>query len=623
VDLLKDPQFIASTLAIKRQALQAGVSQAQMLLTRFPSNDAKVKAAAAAFSSAQDTFVKAQNNLLNTYTANTVTAINIYLSKMSALPPEATAALDAVTEMKDAVSKVSQANGDSDNVPAKKDGTSPLTKADIDALAAGQTTLIAAQSGLITSSQKLADAGMTLASEQAASFGDLPLILSRLQAQLAEVTDLQTQLTTSILTAGNRTPTTLNKAYPETYKTAANSLIKDVTAPTVITVALLQTAIDTSIAKNADPIKKDFAAIKTAATNASTRGVQPQEVFDAAKAKANEPTINIAANKAAIKTVLAAGTTALNTTGATAATVETAITGAVTAIADATVKAALAPVGAAATTAKNNTVASLGDVLNAVKAAAAVFIGDPVSKSSETSPGFMDLQLSFSTSEMTTASSESASFSQSSWGVDCFFGSVSSSSSSSSAYNSQSMFSSETEIKIGMKAAKVDIQRGWFNPGVFKLSKGMSRLSNMLVSKGPIDKTQSNLDDLNNAILPAFPVSFVIVKDVTMSFKVAESQLSAMHSVVDSKSATGGGFLCFSASSSSSSHSENSSMHSKTEGTVMTITMPNPQILGWFLETTPIDNSALMSTQEAAASDETINVINFIRKLKALSPKSV
>ncbi|MCE1187858.1 MAG: hypothetical protein LWX56_01855 [Ignavibacteria bacterium] len=463
VNLLKDPAFIATSIQVKRQALMASIGQIQAMINQMPLQG-EIKKATDNLQAVQKTYVDAQNNLVSTYTDNTVTAINMYLSKYSG----GLAGPGNLVELNQNVTDVAKAKGDNADTTAKKRGGTALTADDIKALADGQKKLIDAQSALLTSAQKVADAGLNLASTEASYFGDLPYILTRLQSQLAEMQTMQDQLSSSIVAKTN--------------------------------------------------------GISTIIEPASGKGV--------------------------------------------------------------------------------NSVAK-----------------------SETSQRFMELQFSFSAEDMSTNSSSDASFSQTSWGVDLFFGSASGSSSSSSAMSSKDAFDSSKEIKIGLKAAKVDIQRGWFDPGVFKLTGTMGKMAGASISLGNLID-EPDLAKHNSALLPGYPVVFLVVKDVTIAFQASSSHLSTFQSVIDSRSACGGGFLCFSASSSSSSHQDTSSISSKSDGTVININMPGPQILGWFLEMTPKDNSTIMIFDPAAdkprtdvisAKEQEISIISFVNRLAELN----
>jgi len=177
-----------------------------------------------------------------------------------------------------------------------------------------------------------------------------------------------------------------------------------------------------------------------------------------------------------------------------------------------------------------------------------------------------------------------------------------------------------------MKVAKVDVAREWMDPGIFKLTTDLSRLSTPQVAFGPlplladasggVDWKQVNDRRVNEALFPSYPVAFVVAKDIRLRFRSTLSSFGAVKSVVDSRSASGGGFLCFSVSSSSGSHSESQSMHSNTEDTVFTIFLPGAQVLGWFMEMTPADHSTPLSDEAAKTGDHNLDIIKFVHLLQ-------
>jgi hypothetical protein len=528
-DLLQDPKFIAMTIAARRQAIMASISQVQAMIAQSPT-PAQMKAAADKLDAAQTSYTSAQNALLNTYAANTAVAVEMYLDAETG--GKATDADKLAALNKNAVD-VSKAKGDvPTDTGATKVGGVALTTADVEDLLKGQQDLINAQSSLLTSSQALADAGMNLSSAQAQTFGDLPVMLARLQSQLSDLQTLQSQVDASAAAAARRPkPTPLSST---AVMTAAKAVI---------------TAI------NAAPTTDDAATMKAAVTTA-------------------------VAGDTGLASITTAATDAANVTGATGASVAA-----------------------------------------AAIAAATDLTGAPTAEKALTSERFMSLQFAFNSTDMQSNTSSDSQFSQTSWSVDLFFGSASGQSSSSSSNFSKSAFDASTSIEIGFKAAKVDVSRGWFNPGVFKLSQGMNRLSSARVSEGPVDfGNATDLKKANDAILPSFPVAFVVAKDVTIRFQASSSSLKAVQSIVDSRSAAGGGFLCFSASSSSASHSDQSSLSSKSDGTVITINMPGPQILGWFMEFTPLDRSTQLTQDNQGSA--ALSIIDFVGKLKRFSPQS-
>lgn len=210
---------------------------------------------------------------------------------------------------------------------------------------------------------------------------------------------------------------------------------------------------------------------------------------------------------------------------------------------------------------------------------------------------FMDVTFSFSTSQLKKKSDLETGSSQTSWGVDLLFGSAGGSKSKAwSNFSDENMDNSQT-LDMGFRVTKVTIDRGgWFDPEFFGLSKSMfSFYPENKVSLGkPSDLTSFSADTLkkyNSTLLPAYPVAFVIAKDVTIKFKAHKDSTENVKNILDSQSSIGGGFLCFSASHSESSHKTSMAFYHSVEDQMVTIKIPGPQILGWFLEFIPEDTS--------------------------------
>ncbi|GLY20088.1 hypothetical protein LWF15_24435 [Kineosporia rhizophila] len=685
-DLLKDPQFIALTLRARQQALQATISQVQALISQVPTTGALAQAAGA-LSTAQTGYTDAQNALTGQYAANTVTAVQMYLADSS---PAADVA-GAVAELNEAVASVSGANGDNPvATQATKIGGSPLSQADFQKLLQGQRDLATAQSTLIASAQNLSTAGMNLASEQAQVFGDLPVMLARLQSQLTDITSLQTQLASAV-SSPNPAPVPVTPVDQSTLATVTSIIdaARAVPAPADAQTWLVQlhqlttsadlyplflTSIGAYTSACADDVVAAANALDTAGADAQTAAATAGAPPSAATPSAPTPTTDgvkkaVAAalgqgsgtsaqkfvltglsalaawtGTSTVADLLSAIQTWVNTTlgqdttkardaaaQAVAATVtEPFPTTAPTASDPDAVSAALKKLTFSTTGLDAQLSAALGTsdakakglsaALSAVTDLAGGYQlegrnGAPTSAVSPSAAAdrWMDLQYSFSSSSMSSDHSQSSLSSQTSWSVDFFFGSAGGSSSSSSSTNSQSYFSTDSTVQIGMKVTKVDVSRAWLDPGVFKLSTDMHRLSQVPVSAGTVDPAAPGT--ANDALFPCIPVSFVVAKDVTLQFEMNSSQTDAVQQILDSRSAVGGGFLCFSASSSSASHSDSSSLRTKTEGNTVTINMPGPQILGWFCEFVPIDGSTPLSYPQTSAGDE-LNIIQFVDALK-------
>lgn len=76
---------------------------------------------------------------------------------------------------------------------------------------------------------------------------------------------------------------------------------------------------------------------------------------------------------------------------------------------------------------------------------------------------------------------------------------------------------------------KVQINRPWFDASIFKNTSSYLRLDQAAISKGPgflnvlrdtessQDAKESALNEAGSAMLPAFPVAFLVAKDVSIS----------------------------------------------------------------------------------------------------------
>ena len=79
--------------------------------------------------------------------------------------------------------------------------------------------------------------------------------------------------------------------------------------------------------------------------------------------------------------------------------------------------------------------------------------------------------------------------------------------------------------------AKVEIDRAWFDPGVFMLTADMYNTSSEHIA--PEDETSfhdsnkqavlNRMKKMNNSVFPCYPTAFVIAKDVTIKFVSQQS----------------------------------------------------------------------------------------------------
>jgi hypothetical protein len=231
-------------------------------------------------------------------------------------------------------------------------------------------------------------------------------------------------------------------------------------------------------------------------------------------------------------------------------------------------------------------------------------------------PGeFFDVVIDFTSDSMAQKSLVEASASQTSWDVDLFFGSASGSSQSSSSMSQAEFADAKASVQIGFRAMKVTIDRGgWFDPTALGLTGEMYHLGGepssgeplyTPISNGPPSSKDipdgyksSNADKVfaalrEDAVLPAFPVAFLIVKDVTINIALSNVTTASKAASSAQSSSASGGIFCFSVSSSSSSSASSKEATSVQIANNVIIKIPGPQILGWFLEYVPKDISSL------------------------------
>lgn len=212
--------------------------------------------------------------------------------------------------------------------------------------------------------------------------------------------------------------------------------------------------------------------------------------------------------------------------------------------------------------------------------------------------GYTQVVITASASTLDKSTSSRADASASTSGFSFLFcGYHSEQSSSSSAFSSFTS-QSDTSIQIGMNVAKVGIEREWFNPGVFALTKDMFNVTSLKIAPNPAKPYTGVTDDrltemaTGGYIFPCYPVAMVIARDITIKLVSSSSVSSEFSESVESHASSGGGFLFFSGSKSSSSSSSSSGVHSSSTGNTVTLKFDTPQIIGYYLEATAADKSS-------------------------------
>ena len=166
---------------------------------------------------------------------------------------------------------------------------------------------------------------------------------------------------------------------------------------------------------------------------------------------------------------------------------------------------------------------------------------------------------------------------------------------SSSSSSSSSSFSSfcenkDTTISIGMNIAKVAIEREWFNPGLFVLTKNMYSLSNgVKISEG--DKVLTDLSSATNSILPCYPTALVIARDVTIKITNTSSQGRSYAYSASRETSSSSSFFVFHSGDGTKTESTYNTSSSRFDGDTLTMKFATPQVIGVYLHAIAYDNS--------------------------------
>lgn len=268
---------------------------------------------------------------------------------------------------------------------------------------------------------------------------------------------------------------------------------------------------------------------------------------------------------------------------------------------------------------------------NQIKMSSAINSSDVKSEDGGVAPnsvpkGYTQIMLTASSKSMDKSSSQSASSSSKSSGAGFFFcGAKSESSSAQSAFESFSKDESCT-VQIGMSVAKVEIERDWFNPGVFALSGDMYNVSSQkFAPEGDYSGfDQKRFSDMYKCIFPAYPTAFVVARDVTVKLTTSQAISSATSTAMEEHASSGGGFLFFSARKSSSSSSSSSSAHVKSSGNSVTIRFTDPQVLGYYMEATAPDKSTYIDNNTSSDSRiGYVTIMEFVDKCKSAFAQNI
>lgn len=243
----------------------------------------------------------------------------------------------------------------------------------------------------------------------------------------------------------------------------------------------------------------------------------------------------------------------------------------------------------------------------------------------EVPTGFTQILIEADSSTMNHQTVKLSSASSSTSGVNFWFSGYSSKHEASASCFQEVTSQSGSTVRIGMNIAKVSIEREWFNPGLFVLSKDMYNVSTSRISPSNDypEMTDDRLREMGkDYIFPCYPVAMVIARDISIQLTSTNESFSSFAATTEEHASKGGGFLFFSGSKSSSSSSSESSVHTDSNSKSVTIKFSTPQIIGYYLQATPADKSSILddNTQEEAVAGF-VTISQFVADYKAMLDK--
>ena len=236
--------------------------------------------------------------------------------------------------------------------------------------------------------------------------------------------------------------------------------------------------------------------------------------------------------------------------------------------------------------------------------------------------GFTQILIEASASQLDKETSSQSSASNSTYGTSLWFAGFSGKKETISSKFADLCKSQDTSVRIGMNVAKVSIEREWFNPGIFVLTKDMFNVSTSRVSpiKDYSEITEERLSDMSRGyILPCYPVAMLVAKDISIQVAANEQLSDTFSATMEEHASHGGGFLLFSGAKSSSTSFGSSGIHTSSTEKSFNIKITTPQIIGYYLQATPADKSTIIdeiSDEETAAGFVTIS--KFVEDYKKL-----
>jgi hypothetical protein len=229
-------------------------------------------------------------------------------------------------------------------------------------------------------------------------------------------------------------------------------------------------------------------------------------------------------------------------------------------------------------------------------------------------------------SQLQATTTMSSSFSATQWGLDLFFGSAGGSYQSSQSHFGSDYMKAGSKIQIGFLATKVLIERPWMRPELFQHTKNFFRTSEKPMSPdwqvtapellGP-GGDELIRDLIQNYAFPCYPAAFLLVKDVTVRVQIQVDKMQELRDYAKSVKSQGGGFFCFSVSATESSESQSESTNEYCMAGQFIAKAPAPQILGYWTQFMPPDESEVLTPELAALIAQSLGFVSKLQETHA------
>ncbi len=157
---------------------------------------------------------------------------------------------------------------------------------------------------------------------------------------------------------------------------------------------------------------------------------------------------------------------------------------------------------------------------------------------------------------------------------------------------------SSSKIQIGMRVMKVSIERGgWFDPGIIDISKSYMHIRDSIKASNGYNANDfiavsNGKEPKDTSVLPGFPSAFIIAKDIHIKASGMSCSEQQYNDFRKASLATSTSICGIRLSGNVAMQAEHSDASNATTVTGVTIKIPGPQIIGWFMQLTPEDKSS-------------------------------